>query len=328
MLPVVMRKKIPCRLSGLMAILLIALALLALQAGLSHAQALTTAGPQALAGNGKPPSFSRPGVPGEANGILQLEARMAEGGPIIKQGVIWRIFSTEIGLDNKLLLIAHTGGGQAEFMLAPGNYLIHAAFGKAGVIRHLTLEAGKTLSETIVLNAGGIKLNAVLPDGKINESQLKFSIYSDASENNEQSLIIANIKPETIVRLNAGVYHVVSNYGTANAIVRSDIRVEAGKLTEATMQQQAAQITLKLVRQKGGEALADTSWAIMNDSGDIVREIANAYAYIILAEGEYVAVAKNKDQIYQKEFSVSSGKDEEIDVLAIPQNSADNDALD
>lgn len=51
-------------------------------------------------------------------------------------------------------------------------------------------------------------------------------------------------------------YHVVSAYGSVNATVRSDIRVEAGKLTEATVEHKAAQVTMKLVREKGGEALA------------------------------------------------------------------------
>jgi len=291
---------------------------------LSHAWTAETDSSSPITENSLPPAFSPQSRPDMANATLQLEAHMTEDGPVIKNGLVWRIFTPEPGTDGKLPLIAHSEDGLAKFILAPGDYLVHTAFGKAGVTRRLRLDSGKKFPEKIVLNAGGIKLNAVLPDGKINTSQLKFSIYTDPVDNNEQSLVIPNISPGTLVRLNAGVYHVVSNYGTANATVNSDIRVEAGKLIEATVQHRAAQITLKLVRQKGGEALADTSWAIMNDSGDIIRDIANAYAYIILTEGDYVAVAKNKDQVYQKEFSVASGKDEEIDVLAVPQNSADN----
>lgn len=260
-----------------------------------------------------------------SDAILRLDARMIENGAPLTSGLVWRIFSREIGLDDKLPLLATKEGGSAEFRLPTGDYLIHAAFGRAGITKRLTVEGGKNYYESMVLNAGGLELNAILPNGKINESRVKFSIFADDSENPEHSLIIPNVKPHTIVRLNAGLYHIVSNYGSANATVRSDIRVDAGKLTEATLQHHAAQITLKLVRQEGGEALADTSWAIINDSGDTVREVANAYVYMVLAEGDYVAVAKNKDQLYQKEFSVTSGKDEEIDVLAIPQNAADDD---
>lgn len=304
------------------------LLVLLLGADVSHAQTAQMVSPPSDAKNVQPLPFSAQQKPTAVNSTLQLEAHMTQGGPAIKNGLVWRVFAPTVGNDNKLPLIAHSEGGPAEFSLAPGDYLIHVAFGRAGITQHIMLEAGKTLSEHMVLNAGGIKLNAILPDGKINESQLKFSIYADLNEGSEQALIIPNVKAGTVVRLNAAVYHVVSNYGTANAVVRSDIRVEAGKLTEVTMQHRAAQITLKLVRQKGSEALADTSWAIMNDSGDIVREVANAYAYIILAEGDYVAIAKNKDQIYQKEFSVSSGHDQEIEIAAIPQNIADSESMD
>ncbi|RCL00405.1 MAG: hypothetical protein JSC085_000844 [Candidatus Tokpelaia sp. JSC085] len=261
--------------------------------------------------------------PDMISAILQLEARMIKDGPIIKNGIVWHVFSHNANSpDDALSLIVHSVESSARLILAPGDYLVHAAFGRIGLTKHIILKAGQMLSETIILNAGGIKLNAGLPDGPINKNRLTFSIYCGTAESNEQVLIMQNIKSGKIVRLTAGIYNIVSNYGIDNAVVRSDIQVEAGKLLEAVMQHHAAQITLKLVRQNGGEALADTHWAIINDSGDIVREIANAYASLILVEGDYVAVAKNKDQIYQKEFSVSSGRDEEIEILTVPKNIA------
>ncbi|RCL01877.1 MAG: hypothetical protein JSC188_000493 [Candidatus Tokpelaia sp. JSC188] len=274
------------------------------------------------------PLSSPPNQPLFTNAILQLEAHLTSGSSAIKSGLAWRVFSLKVDKNDKLPLSAYSKGGSVEFRLAAGDYLIHVAFGKASATQRITLEANKRFLKHIVLNAGGIKLDAILPNGKINKSQLQFSIYTNSNQSKEQILIISNIKPNTIVRLNADTYYVVSNYGTANAIIGSDIKVEAGKLTEAVMQHRAAQITLKLVRQKGGEALADTSWGIINNSGDIVREIANAYAYIILAEGDYIAIAKNKKLIYQKEFSVSSGQDQEIEIPAILQNITDSKAVD
>jgi len=55
----------------------------------------------------------------------------------------------------------------------------------------------------------------------------------------------------------------VSNYGDANATVRSDIRVQTGKLTDTTINHRAAIITLKLVNERGGEARADTQWSVL-----------------------------------------------------------------
>ncbi len=86
-----------------------------------------------------------------------------------------------------------------------------------------------------------------------------------------------------MVRLNAGTYHVVSNYGDVNATIRADIQIEAGKLTEATIQHRAAKLTLKLVAGPGGEAIADTAWSILTASGDTVSESVGAFPTIVLA---------------------------------------------
>ena len=44
----------------------------------------------------------------------------------------------------------------------------------------------------------------------------------------------------------------------------------------------------------GGEAIADTSWSVLTDSGDIIRESVGAFASMVLAEGDYAIVAKNR----------------------------------
>lgn len=256
---------------------------------------------------------------------LVLEAKLTADTPDIASGLVWRIFSPEKADDDKLPLIATAKGGTANFNLPEGSYLVHVAYGRAGATKRITI-TNQDRNERMVLDAGGLKLTAVLPDnGKIIENLLRFSIYGDDDTSSDRSLIAPDVKPNTVIRLNAGTYHVVSNYGSANAIIRADIRVEAGKLTEATVQHRAADIALKLVREAGGEALADTSWSVLNASGDIVRESVGAYASMVLAEGEYVAVAKNKDRIYQRDFKVSSGDNEDVEVVANSENEASNE---
>ena len=163
-----------------------------------------------------------------------------------------------------------------------------------------------------------MKLDAVLSGGvRIPPKNLRFSIYEGTAEaNGDRALIIPDVEPNSVVRLNAGIYHVVSTYGAVNAVIRSDIRVEAGKLTEATVEHHAAEITMKLVREAGGEAIADTSWSLLNESGDPIKETVGAFASMVLAEGDYTIIAKNRDRIYQKDFTVVAGQNQEIEVLA------------
>ena len=99
------------------------------------------------------------------------------------------------------------------------------------------------------------------------------------------------------------------------AVLVTDIQVEAGKLSEAVIQHRAAKLTLKLVAEPGGEAIADTAWSILTGSGDVVSESVGAFPTLVLAEGSYSAVARNKNKIYQREFTVKAGQNTDVEVL-------------
>lgn len=250
-------------------------------------------------------------------GAITLSAQLTDKGTEITRGLVWRVFKPEAGSDGKLPLVASAHGGTAVFQLEPGSYLVHASYGRAGATKRITVSKD-TKRENVVLDAGGLKLDAVLSGGaRIPSKKLRFSIYEGHAEpNGDRALIIPDVEPNSVVRLNAGTYHVVSTYGAVNAVIRSDIRVEAGKLTEATVEHHAAEITMKLVREAGGEAIADTSWSLLNESGDPIKETVGAFASMVLAEGDYTIIAKNRDRIYQKDFTVVAGQNQEIEVLA------------
>ena len=277
--------------------------------GLSNFAPPTTQGPLASAGEGE----------------VTLKAQLTEDGPAITRGLVWRVFKPEAADDGRLPLVASAQGGSSVFSLAPGSYLVHASFGRAGATKRITV--GKDAkTESLVLDAGGLKLDAVLSGGmRLQPNELRFAIYeAEPDATGERPLIIPEVKPNTVVRLNSGTYHVVSTYGAVNAVIRSDIHVEAGKLTEATVEHKAAELTMKLVREKGGEAIADTSWAVLTDSGDIVRESVGAFASMVLAEGEYAIVAKNRDRIYQRDFVVVAGRNQDVELLVTEDDASDD----
>lgn len=267
--------------------------------------------------SGFAPPASRGPLAQAREGELRLSAHLTADGPEISRGLVWRVFKPDAGADGRLPLVASSQGGSSVFALAPGSYLVHASFGRAGATKKITVSPDLR-TESVVLDAGGLKLDAVISGGvRIPSSKLRFSIYeADADTNGDRALIIPDVKPNTVVRLNSGTYHVVSTYGAVNAIIRSDIIVEAGKLTDATVEHKAAEMTLKLVREEGGEAIADTSWSVLTDSGDIIRESVGAFASMVLAEGDYAIVAKNRDRIYQRELTVVAGQNRDVEVLA------------
>lgn len=269
----------------------------------------------------KPNAFSAPLDPMAPVMVardVHLEARLTQDGKPVEEGLIWSVFSPTPGTDEKLPLVATASGGSANFQLPPGDYFVNVAFGRAGVTKRMKIPlVGDVENQVLVLDAGGMLLNAVSgTDVRIPADDLSFTIYSsDTKEDGERGLVMDDVQPNQVVRLNAGTYHVVSEYGDVNAVIRADIQVEAGKLTKAVIQHRAAQVTLKLVSEKGGEALADTAWSVLTTSGDTLSESVSPFPTLVLAEGQYTAVARNKDKIYQRDFKVTAGVNTDIEVL-------------
>lgn len=254
---------------------------------------------------------------------LKLSALVTEDGQPIRSGLVWRIFKENAKTDDDTHLqpIATVSGGDAEFRLEPGSYLVHAAYGRAGATTRVTVEADKLRKETVILNAGGLRLTALgVGDQTLPADKLTFDVYSrDADQRGERQALVMGAKPGRIIRLNADTYRVVGHYGGLNAVVRAEIHVNPGKLTEATVYHKAAQLTLKLVNEPGGEALTNTSWQVLTPSGDDVTESVGAFPSIVLAEGEYSLIAKNQDRIFTRSFTVEAGFDREIEVVADDQ---------
>lgn len=247
---------------------------------------------------------------------LTLEAKLKDGGPTISKGIVWRVFSKTVGKDGKLPLVREVEGGAVNLPLKPGDYVVHAAYGRAGGMKQVSVAGGDEF-ETLVLNAGGLKLDAMVgKDLAPLPNLVKFDIFpGDGAIGEERSPLVPALRDDQIVRLNAGTYHIVSHYGDANAIARADIVVEAGKLTEVRMFHQAARITLKLVSEGGGEALANTTWTVMTPAGETVFDSAGAFPDVILAIGDYTAIAKHDNQIHERNFKVEPGLNREVEVL-------------
>jgi hypothetical protein len=265
---------------------------------------------RALAPDVGPPSDIRPGT-------FTLEARLAVDDPPLGNGVKWRIFGDVPGSDGHLPLLGEAEGGVIYIRLDQGAYYVHAAYGRAGATRKISVD-GPTGGDVLVLNAGGMRLLAMnAGDQPLGVGQVAFDIYApDEGGAEERYLLIPNAPPGRVIALNAGTYHVVSKYGDSNAVARADVRIEPGKLTETTLFQNAARLTLKLVEEHGGEAIADTAWSVVTLAGESVVESVGAFPSVVLAEGNYTAMAKNGNRTYQTNFSVVPGLNRDIEVLA------------
>ena len=197
-----------------------------------------------------------------------------------------------------------------------GTYIVHVGFGLATAVKPVDLR-GTTVHEEFELPAGGLRIEGKVGDVRIPGSQISFDVYKGSQfEAGDRRPIAEHVTTSDVVVVPEGTYYIVSNYGDANSVVRSDIRVQPGKLTDITVTHRAAAITLKLVGDKGGEALANTAWSVLTPGGDVIKESIGAFPRVILAEGEYRAIARNEGKVYEREFKVVTGVDGDVEVLA------------
>jgi len=232
---------------------------------------------------------------------------------VIKSGVTWRIF-TDPTDRTPSLLVFESGAAEPVIQLPPGPYIIHVAYGLSGTTKRIVV-GQSPLKETISLNAGGLQLTAMIGETPVPDEAVIFNIYVAVGSDPEGRLISGNLRANTILRLPAGTYRIVSQYGDTNAIMSTDLTIESGTLTTATVKHRAAMVTLKLVRSLGGEAYAGTSFSVLTPGGDTIREAEGAYPSMILAEGSYILIARNGGKVFTQEFSVKSGYDQDIEIL-------------
>ncbi len=247
---------------------------------------------------------------------LALSARFGKDAPVIDGGLTWRVYAAKPDAQGKFRLVKEEKSPTPTIVLPAGAYIVHVGFGLATAVKPVRLD-GPTVHEDFDLPAGALRMEGRVGDARIPSGQISFDVYKGSQfEPGDRRPIAEHVLTGAVVAVPEGIYYIVSNYGDANSVVRSDIRVQAGKLTDITINHRAAAITFKLVADKGGEALANTAWSVLTPGGDVIKESIGAFPRVILAEGEYRAIARNEGRVFEREFKVVTGVDGDLEVLA------------
>ncbi len=261
---------------------------------------------------GSDPTLQRQLLP--QTGTMRLEAVFGQTNTPIASGLIWRVFEDRFGEDRPVL-VARSDDPRPEFRLIPGNYTVHVSYGYASATRRITMQ-WSDVAEVLRVSAGALAVRGIVADNPVAPARISYSVFVPVGEDEEGRLVAANVRGDEMVRLPAGSYHVVSTFGEANSIMRTDVDVETGQITEATLNHRAATVTLKLVGYAGGEAFAGTAFSVLTPGGDVVREAIGAFPSVTLAEGDYVVIARHDGAVYTRDFSVVTGLDRDIEVMA------------
>jgi hypothetical protein len=276
-----------------------------------------------------------------AQATLNLSAVLGGGGAPVAGGLRWRVFGAQADPDGSHPLIVESRLAEPTLTMPPGDYLVHVAFGLASAAKRVTLGA-EVRSERLTLSAGALRIEGTLADAPIDPSKLSLAIYVPQNRNPLGELVYAKGKAGDIIGLPEGSYHIVSTYldtvgahsgvsaanagksatlappaaVPSNSIVNADIKVISGKRIDVTIRHRCATLTLKLVNKPGAEALANTTFTVLTPGGDVIRELVGAFPSLVLAEGEYVVIARHDSKVYQSTFQVQTGMDRDVEVVA------------
>ncbi len=254
------------------------------------------------------PTVSGPG--------LEIVAKLTDDDRTITSDLIWRIYSGGSSADGAPKMLSKHKNSRLEVPLDPGQYLVNVTYGRAHLTKRIKVNAGPITRDVFVLNAGGLRLTAYAGEKQVPKETVLFDIYeAETDQSGQRRLVIGNLRPDVILRLNAGIYYIKSVYGDANASVESEVSVEAGKLTEIAMAHAAATVTFALVNRPGGDALPATRWTISTPEGDVVTRSVGALPTHILAPGKYRATAQNSGKEFVREFSVEDNQKARIEVV-------------
>jgi hypothetical protein len=291
------------------------------QTGIDKSFSLTPTPPPAAT-----PPAAQPIPAGQ--GQVRLKALLTDDGQTIDQGLVWRIFADKPGADKTIVasptesdararLVATQREASPQLRLPVGDYIVNVGFGRASLTRRMTVKAGDSGLEKFVINAGGLRLHAMVGNNETPAANtVAYDIFSDERDQyGQRTKVLSGAKPALIIRLNSGIYHLVSTYGDANARVELDVTVEPGKLTEATIAHAAGKATFKLVQRVGGDALTDTQWSITTPQGESVKESVGALPTHTLIPGPYIVTAKQGGKAYRREFKVLHGGLTQVEVM-------------
>jgi len=280
------------------------------------------------------PSGASPGrtpvlEPGKS--VLSLSASFGTARDPVRAGLQWRIYQERAQPDGAHTLVAESNEALPTLTIPDGDYVVHVSYGLASAMKRVAAE-GKPRVERLQLNAGVLRVKSLLGDAALPTARVSLAVYVPDRSGAEARLIVSNARPGDVLRLPEGNYRVVSTYldkesagstgapgaapNATNSVVSAELRVDTGRLTEANLRHHAATLTLKLVNSPGSEALANTSFSVLTPGGDVIRELIGAFPSLILAEGEYVVIARRDGKTFQKTFTVQSALDKDVEVIA------------
>ena len=249
------------------------------------------------------------------SGHLKLAAKASAGGQFLDDAVFFVYAEIPNAPPRE---IARSKLSRAEFDLPAGRYRIAAQWGLARVERQVTIKAGVVDDETLVLDAGVVKMTSVLAGSdKPLDRSIVYKIYALSGDQGASTQSIATLaKAQPTLYLKSGKYRIESQYGWHNAKQSREVDVAAGQVTELVFEQRASEVQFKLVLAPGKPAPGRVKWTVKYASGGTVLISQDDAPSLILQAGSYQVVAQYNNKTYSRAFEANPNEVNVIELVA------------
>jgi hypothetical protein len=109
---------------------------------------------------------------------VRFVALLTGDGQQIDQGLVWRIFQMA-NRNGKTKLLVESHDASPSLRLKPGEYTVNAAFGRANLTRKIVVKPNGPPFEPFILNAGGLRVTALVNGKPAPPGAVTYSIYTD-----------------------------------------------------------------------------------------------------------------------------------------------------
>ena len=255
-------------------------------------------------------------------GHLKINAVPTQGGDVLNDSLFYWIYGAKKDLEGNRKEISVSGAATPLFRLPAGNYHIVARHGDAFAEADVGVTAGALTEQTMDMNVGYFRVNAVAAQGGDPiENNIFYWVYGakkDLEGNRKEISVSGAATP--LFRLPAGDYHIVSRHGDAYA--EADFSITAGELIEKTMIQNSAYLKASAVQNKGGPPLtSDIFWWVYEQKTDLEgnrKEISvsgSSEPLFILPAGDYMLTVRHGGEITNTNVSLTPGESKTLNIL-------------
>ena len=238
-------------------------------------------------------------------GTLKVAVLAEAGGKPVKNAYI-RVFEAEPNASGKRKQI--TGGNQRNvFTLPAGRYYVTGTVGKAVANKEIEVSAGRLTEENLVSSVAALKVTVVPTEGAkpLSRASLKISEAEKGLDGSRKS--VASGSNRSTYKLAAGAYHVEARAGFARG--GQDVTLNAGKLTELTINVNAGSLSVK--------SKSKIHVSVFEAEKDLEGKRQRITAFhnvrpVLMPAGKYVLIGKLKGKSAELEVEITAGRMSEV----------------